>query len=105
MRTFMLSGAQAPSSKVVIQHTRVVNAGNRITGQAARRGDGTFGELVPNMVAIIAPSFTVARGPVGVLEVGAETKIFSTALGKQQRERVGDINGQADTFRKHNPEC
>jgi hypothetical protein len=47
----------------------------------------------------------VARGSVGILEVGAETKIFSTALGKQQRERVGDINGQAATFRAHNLDC
>ena len=33
-------------------HERVVNLGNRVIGRPSRRGDGTFGELVPTAVAI-----------------------------------------------------
>lgn len=98
----VMLGRSTSLLKGVETHRLAINSGNKIVGMAARRGDGTFGELVPNVAAIVIPGFAVARGPVATLEIGAETKIFSTALGKQQRERVGDINDQAATFRKHN---
>src|SRR5438552_1157299 len=43
-------------------HTLGINSGNKIVGQQARRGDGTFGELVPNVTAVVIPSFFVPRG-------------------------------------------
>ena len=33
-------------------HERVVNLANKAVGRPSRRGDGTFGELVPTAVAI-----------------------------------------------------
>jgi hypothetical protein len=35
----------------VHEHERVVNLSNRAIGKVSRRGDGTFGELVPAAVA------------------------------------------------------
>lgn len=84
------------------RHTRAINAANRITGKPARRGDGTFGELVPNVEAVVIPGFRISRGPVANLEIGAETKLFNTALRKQQQERIGDLNDQAAHFQRHN---
>lgn len=43
---------------------RVLNVQNRRTGIQARRGDGTFGELIPTAKPIEDPGFRVARGPV-----------------------------------------
>ena len=37
----------------VQRHERVVNVRNVMIGKPARRGDGTFGELVPAAVAVI----------------------------------------------------
>ena len=82
-----------------------VNGGNKIVGREARRGDGTFGEFVPNSEVLVVPDFNVARGHLANLQIGTETKIFSTALGKQQRERVGDLNDQANTFHRHNAQA
>ena len=89
----------------VDDHRLAINSGNKITGKPARRGDGTFGELVPNVTAIVIPGYKIARGPVANLEIGAETKIFNTALRKQQQERVGDLNDQAAEFTKHRKEA
>lgn len=86
-------------------HLLGINSGNRITGQQARRGDGTFGEFVPNLTAVVVQNFHVARGHLASLQIGAETKIFNAALGKQQIERVGDLNGQASAFRRHNSQA
>ena len=59
----------------VQRHERVVNMKNVMTGKPARRGDGTFGELVPAAVAVTEKGMLVARGPVATIEIGAETKI------------------------------
>jgi len=40
---------------------RVLNTQNLTVGIARRRGDGTFGELVPAAIAITAQGFAVAR--------------------------------------------
>jgi hypothetical protein len=59
----------------VQRHERVVNMKNVMTGKPARRGDGTFGELVPAAVAVTEKGMLVSRGPVATIEIGAETKI------------------------------
>jgi hypothetical protein len=45
-------------------HERVVNLANKAVGRPSRRGDGTFGELVPTVVAITEAGLLVARGEV-----------------------------------------
>lgn len=42
------------------EHERVLNRANRRQGIRARRGDGTFGELVPGVIAVVEPGFVVA---------------------------------------------
>src|SRR6267378_3172440 len=47
----------------------VLNTQNRTGGIARRRGDGTFGELVPAATAIKEEELAVARGPVATIEI------------------------------------
>jgi len=77
-----------------------VNLRNAAVGKRSRRGDGTFGELVPGVAAITADGFTVVRGPVANIQVGAETKILAKAMVKQIDRVIGDLVRQVQEFRK-----
>lgn len=85
----------------------VVNTQNRAIGKASRRGDGTFGELVPVAAAITDPDFVVGRGPVANIEIGAETKILAKAMIKQIDRVIGDLIRQTSEFKRtgDNPIC
>lgn len=63
-------------------HECVVNLGNKAIGRPSRRGDGTFGELVPTAIAISEAHYLVARGEVANIQIGAETKILAKAMIK-----------------------
>lgn len=91
----------------VQHHERVVNLANKPTGRIARRGDGTFGELVPAAVAISEKGFLVSRGPVANIEIGTETKILAKAMIKQIDRVIGDLIRQVEEFRSTggNPIC
>lgn len=98
------------SSKLVErvrQHDRVINLKNVTVGRSVRRGDGTFGELVPAAVAITEKGFLVAHGPVANIEIGAETKILSKAMIKQIDRVISDLVRQVYHFKKTggNPIC
>jgi hypothetical protein len=88
-------------------HERVVNLSNRAVGRPARRGDGTFGELVPTAVAITETGLHVARGEIANIEIGAETKILAKAMIKQIDRVIGDLIRQVEEFRRTggNPIC
>ncbi len=91
----------------VLSRESVLNIANKRQGVTARRGDGTFGELIPNIAAIVDPGFTIARGPIATVEIGAEVKILQKAMIKQI-DRVGsDLVGQIDHFQRGagNPIC
>lgn len=81
--------------------SRVVNIQNRTIGVNRRRGDGTFGELVPAATPLTTPEFQVARGPVATIEIGAEAKILAKAMIKQIDRVVGDLIRQTEEFKKH----
>lgn len=81
----------------------VVNLSNRIFGRRGRRGDGTFGELVPGESLQIEEGFTVMRGPIATLEIGTEVKILGKAMIKQIDRVMQDLRGQALTFREQTP--
>jgi hypothetical protein len=83
------------------ERSRVVNMQNRTVGVSRRRGDGTFGELVPAASAVVSDGFQVARGPVATIEIGAETKILAKAMIKQIDRVVGDLVRQTEEFKKH----
>lgn len=54
---------------------RVLNVQNKRKGISARRGDGSFGEIIPGETPIVDPGYKVARGPVATIEIGVEVKI------------------------------
>ena len=78
----------------------VLNAQNKRRGIEARRGDGTFGELVPGQSAVRDPGYRVARGPVANVEIGIEVKILHKAQIKQIDRVIGDLRKQVDHFRR-----
>lgn len=87
--------------------SRVLNAQNKTVGKAHRRGDGTFGAIVPHEAPQRLPDYDVSFAAVATVEIGTETKILAKAMIKQL-ERVGtDMINQAVEFRKHgnNPIC
>lgn len=85
---------------------RVVNNQNKRRGVLARRGDGTFGEIVPGFSPLTAPGFAVARGQVATIEIGVEVKILSKAMIKQIDRVMSDLQNQTRHFRKKgNPIC
>jgi hypothetical protein len=79
---------------------RVLNVQNRRRGIEARRGDGTFGELVPGITAIQDPGFKVARGQVATVEIGIEVKILAKAMIKQIDRVIGDLRKQVEQFQR-----
>jgi len=85
----------------------VLNTSNRRQGIRARRGDGTFGEIVPNETPIADPDYLVARGKVATVEIGIEVKILAKAMIKQIDRVIGDLQKQVAHFRQGggNPIC
>jgi len=81
-------------------HERVLNVQNLRVGIEARRGDGTFGEIIPNVRAIVDPGFVVARGHIATVEIGTEVKIVAKAMIKQIDRVIGDLNKQIQEFRR-----
>jgi hypothetical protein len=77
---------------------RVLNVANRLRGIQARRGDGTFGELIPHAIAVDVPGFIVARGPVATVEIGSEVKILAKAMIKQIDRVMTDLQNQRREF-------
>jgi hypothetical protein len=93
-------------NKRITAGLRVLNTQNRTIGIARRRGDGTFGELVPSATAIREEGFSVARGPVATIEIGVETKILAKAMIKQIDRVIGDLVRQTEEFKRAgNPIC
>ena len=100
-------GKSAKLVERVQHHERVVNLKNLMTGKPGRRGDGTFGELVPAAIALIEKGMLVARGPVATIEIGAETKILAKAMIKQIDRVINDLVNQVSEFKRGggNPIC
>jgi len=88
-------------------HERVVNLGNKAVGRPSRRGDETFGELVPTTIALTESGLLVARGEIANIEIGTETKILAKAMIKQIDRVIGDLLRQVDEFKGTggNPIC
>jgi hypothetical protein len=85
----------------------VLNTENKRQGIKARRGDGTFGEIVPHEQPVVDTGYFVARGKVATIEIGVEVKILAKAMIKQIDRVIGDLQKQVHQF-KHgggNPIC
>src|SRR5438034_9695715 len=87
----------------VMSRQVVVNTRNRVTGRVGRRGDGTFGERVPTVDALLVPGYVVARGAVADVEIGTEVKTLATKMIAQIDRVMTDLENQANTFRTLNP--
>ncbi len=84
----------------------VVNTKNLITGRESRRGDGSFGELLPHLSPQVVKGYKVPRGPIANIEIGVETKILAKAMIKQVDRVMSDLENQARVFRANgNPIC
>jgi hypothetical protein len=79
---------------------RVLNVQNKRRGVSARRGDATFGELIPGETAITDPGYQVARGPIATVEIGIEVKILAKAMIKQIDRVINDLRNQVVQFRR-----
>jgi hypothetical protein len=79
---------------------RVVNLRNTLRGIKSRRGDATFGEVVPHTPTMIDPGFVVHRGEIATVEIGTEVKILAKAMIKQIDRVIGDLNRQAEHFQR-----
>lgn len=86
---------------------RVLNVQNKRRGVAARRGDGTLGEIIPGEAAIVDPGYLVARGPIATVEIGIEVKILAKAMIKQIDRVINDLRNQVVQFQRGggNPIC
>jgi hypothetical protein len=89
---------------------RVLNVQNKRRGVFARRGDGTFGELIPGETAIVDPGYQIARGPIATVEIGVEVKVLAVlakAMIKQIDRVINDLRNQVVQFRRGggNPIC
>ena len=82
------------------QHERVLAGSNRRRGVEARRGDGTFGDLVPNTGWVQDAGFNVARGEIASVEIGAEVKILAKAMIKQIDRVINDLTSQVEHLKR-----
>jgi len=91
----------------IANREHVLNVANKRKGISARRGDGTFGEGIPGIVAIVETGFDVARGEIANVEIGAEVKILAKAMIKQIDRVISDLKGQVEQFHRGagNPIC
>jgi hypothetical protein len=87
--------------------TRVLNLQNTLRGVKSRRGDATFGEIVPHSEAISTPGFVVKRGEIATVELGMEVKILAKAMIKQIDRVISDLTRQVEHFQQAggNPVC
>lgn len=83
----------------------VANTANLVKGKAGRRGDGTFGALIPGELAMPETGFIVQRGPVASILIGAEMKILAKSMIKQIDRVANDLRHQAATFKEQNPKA
>ncbi len=78
---------------------RVLNVQNKRRGVTARRGDGTFGEVIPGETPIMDSGYLVARGPIATVEIGIEVKILAKAMIKQIDRVINDLRNQVVQFK------
>jgi hypothetical protein len=86
---------------------RVLNVQNKRRGVSARRGDATFGEIIPGETASTDSDYLVARGPIATVEIGIEVKILAKAMIKQIDRVINDLCNQVVQFKRGggNPIC
>ena len=74
-------------------------------GLKARRGDGSFGPVVPGYSPHPYPGHTVPVAPTAEVDIGAEVKILAKAMIKQIDRVTSDLCGQAAHFKRKSPDA
>ena len=102
-----INRSQRYTDAVLNRRDRVLNVQNRRRGVRARRGDATFGEIIPGEAPVIEPGYSVSRGPIATVEIGIEVKILAKAMIKQIDRVINDLCNQVTQFRRGggNPIC
>src|SRR5579863_6090976 len=85
---------------VIDRKDRVLNVQNKRRGVTARRGDGTFGEIIPGEAPITDGGYLVARGPIATVEIGIEVKVLAKAMIKQIDRVKNDLRHQIVEFKR-----
>ena len=85
-------------SAAIERKDRVLNVQNKRRGINARRGDGSFGEIVPGVAPIIDRGYQVGRGPIATVEIGIEVKVLAKAMIKRIDRVVNDLRNQVVQF-------
>jgi hypothetical protein len=88
------------TESVTVRKDRVLNSQNKRHGVVARRGDGTFGELIPGETPMTDTGYLVARGPISTVEIGVEVKVLAKAMIKQIDRVINDLRHQVVEFRR-----
>jgi len=103
----VLIGRSPKLVREVEERRCVLNVANKRHGVKARRGDGTFGEIVPGEPPVVDEGFLVARGVIATVEIGVEVKILAKAMIKQIDRVINDLRNQVVEFKKGggNPIC
>lgn len=98
---FAVSKIKFPTGKYVgrvLTGSHVLNPKNRTVGMTIRRGDGTFGDIVPVGAPILVPGFSVKRWHNASVDIGAEVKMLATAQQRQARRVENDLRDQVEHF-------
>lgn len=77
-----------------------VNTDGSTRGVKARRGDGTFGAVVPGSAPAHVKGFAALQGMVALTHIGAEFKIVATAHLKQIDRVLNDLTGSASSLKE-----
>jgi hypothetical protein len=74
-------------------------------GLKARRGDGSFGPVVPGHSPQPFLGHVVSIAPTAEVDIGAEVKILAKAMIKQIDRVISDLCGQSGHFRTKSPDA
>ncbi len=74
-------------------------------GVKARRGDGSFGPIVPGHSPRPYRGHLVPMAPTAEVDIGAEVKILAKAMIKQIDRVISDLCGQSGHFRTKSPDA
>jgi hypothetical protein len=74
-------------------------------GLKARRGDGSFGPIVPGHAPRPWAGHVVPTAPTAEVDVGAEVKILAKAMIKQIDRVISDLCGQSRHFKTKSPDA
>ena len=74
-------------------------------GLRARRGDGSFGPVVPGRLPLPFPGHVIKKAPTAEVDIGCEVKILAKSMIKQLDRVISDLCGQSRHFKTKSPDA